>query len=89
MLYDKKNRLHLLRVLPLICRVWYILILILVKTGGVLAETQSADVLDSTRAVEPGTSNFGWLEPEPKTFRWWSWSLKFAFRFRRDSLWGM
>ena len=32
-------------------------------------------------------SNFGWLEPEPKTFRWWSRSLKFGFRFHGDSLW--
>jgi len=37
-------------------------------------------------------SNFGWLEPEPKFFRWWSQirsqSLKFGFRIHRDSLWG-
>jgi len=28
-------------------------------------------------------SNFGWPEPEPKIFRWWSRSLKFGFRFQR------
>ena len=31
-------------------------------------------------------SNFGWLEP--KTFRWWSRSLKFGFRFHKYSLMG-
>ena len=30
-----------------------------------------------------GPSNFGWLEPEPKIFRWWSRSPKFGFRFKR------
>ena len=33
-------------------------------------------------------NNFGWLEPEPKSFRWWNRSLKFGFRFHKDSLWG-
>jgi len=28
-------------------------------------------------------SNFRWLEPESKNFRWWSRSLKFGFRFKR------
>ena len=28
------------------------------------------------------------VESEPKTFRWWNRSLKFGFRFHRDSLWG-
>jgi len=30
-------------------------------------------------------SNFEWLEPEPKTCRWWSQSHKFGFRIHRDS----
>jgi len=33
-------------------------------------------------------SNFGWLEPELITFRWWSRSLRVGFRIHRDSLWG-
>ena len=32
-------------------------------------------------------SNFGWLEPEPEIFRWWSRSLKFGFRFHKYCLW--
>ena len=34
-------------------------------------------------------SNFGWLEPGPKIFEWWSRSrnLKFEFLFNRHSLW--
>jgi len=28
-----------------------------------------------------------WLDPEPKTFRWWSRSLKFGFQSHRYSLW--
>ena len=33
-------------------------------------------------------SNFGRLEPELKTFRWWRRSLKFGFRFHSPCLWG-
>jgi len=47
------------------------------------------------RAMHPGLwnrspSNFGWLEPEPKTCKWWirSRSLKFGFWSQRPSLWG-
>ena len=32
-------------------------------------------------------SNFGWLEPEPITFRGWFRSLELGFRFHRHSLW--
>ena len=32
-------------------------------------------------------SNFGWLVPEPKRFRWWSRSLKLGFPFHSPSLW--
>ena len=32
--------------------------------------------------------DLGWLEPGPKTFRWWSWRLKFGFQFHRPSMWG-
>jgi len=28
-----------------------------------------------------------WLDPEPKTFRWWSRSLKFGFQIHRYSFW--
>jgi len=45
----------------------------------------------ASRAVElEFSSNFGWLEPDSKTFKWWSWSrnLKFGFRFHRQNLWG-
>jgi len=31
-------------------------------------------------------SNFGWLQPDPKTFRWWSRSLKFGLHFHRPCL---
>ena len=33
-------------------------------------------------------SCFGWLESEPKTFRWWNRNPKFGFRFHTHSLWG-
>ena len=32
-------------------------------------------------------SDFGWLKPEPKQFRWWSRSVKFGFPFNRNGLW--
>jgi len=44
--------------------------------------------LESSRGKSP--SNFGWLEQEPKTFRWRWWrrsrSLKFVFRFHSPGL---
>jgi len=43
-----------------------------------------------TEALIRIPSNFGWLQlqPESKTFRWWSWSLKFGFRFHSPTSWG-
>jgi len=39
------------------------------------------------RARYQSPSNLGWLELEPKTFRWWSRSLKFGFWFHSPSSW--
>jgi len=39
-----------------------------------------------TRQWSRSPSNFGWLEPEPKTCSWWS--RNFGFWFHRHRLWG-
>ena len=49
------------------------------------------DVTHSDKLSRPGLwsrspSNFGWLELEPKAFRWRSRSPKFGFRFHNPSL---